>query len=160
MNTIHRIASALLVMTAVVSTAAAHDFSASYSHVDVQDNAIHVRFTLNLKNFHTADIRQAVDANYHIEAPDPPTAITVQSSDAIAQDVVLFNLVYVFDHPVTKLRITSTLERATQPDHSHFVEIGEGVNTREAVLNALNPSVEAELGEKAFFETSWDFVKL
>jgi hypothetical protein len=40
------------------------------------------------------------------------------------------------------------------------VQIGEGVNTREAVLNASNPSVEVELGEKAFFQTSWDFVKL
>jgi hypothetical protein len=61
---------------------------------------------------------------------------------------------------MTKLRITSSLERVTQADHSHIAQIGKGDDTREAVLNASNPTVEMDLTDKTFFATVLDFVKL
>jgi len=128
--------------------------------VRVEGRTVSVRLALNLKDLHVADIASAVENNYRIEGPDAPSSRIVQASEAIAEDVVAFDLQYVFDHPLTTVRITSTLDRITQADHSHIVQIGEGETTREAVLNASNPSVEAELGEKAFLQASWDFVKL
>src|SRR5262245_26519889 len=159
MNMTHRIGLTLLALTVFASRATAHDFTTSYSHVMVEGRTVKVRLTLNLKDLHVADMASAIEANYHIEGPDAPSNRIVQASDAIAEDVVAFDLQYVFDHPVTSLRITSTLDRITQADHSHIVQIGRGDTTREAVLNASNPSVEAELGEKAFLKTSLDFVK-
>jgi HupE / UreJ protein len=157
---IHRIALMLLALTVFASRATAHDFTTSYSHVIVEGSTVKVRLTLNVKDLHVADIASAIETNYQIEGPDLPSSRISQASETIAEDVIVLNLQYLFDHPVTNLRITSTLDRITQADHSHIVQIGEGDSAREAVLNASNPSVEAELGEKAFLQTSWDFVKL
>src|SRR5262245_3558809 len=150
----------LMTLTALASIATAHDFTTSYSHVTVDGNVVHVRLTLNLRDFQTTDIAKTVEANYHVEAPDAPSRLALQSSDTIADEVVLLNLRYEFQHPVTNLRITSTFDRVTAPDHSHIVQVGEGKDTREAVLNAANPSVETTLGEKALLQTAWDFMKL
>jgi HupE / UreJ protein len=150
----------LLTLATLQTTAAAHDFSTSYSRVTVDGTTVEVRLTLNLNDFHTEDFAKAIEANYHLEAPDPPSSMVIRSCDTIADNVVLLDLVYDFAHPITSLRITSTLDRIAQPDHSHIIQIGDGDDTREAVLNASNPSVETQLGEKALLQTVWDFVKL
>ena len=109
------------------------------------------------------NIVAAVQANYHIEAgqpPENPVSVIVQHQDLIAENVMLLDVVYTFSHLVASLKITSTLDRITQPDHSHIIQIGEGDDTREAVLNATNPSVEVALGNKSFIATVWDFVKV
>src|SRR5215813_10250561 len=160
MMNILRIAIILLTLAALQTTTAAHDFSTSYSRVTVDGTTVEVRLTLNLRDFHTKDLAKAIEANYRLEAPEPPSSMAIRSSDTIADNVVLLDLVYDFTHPVTNLRIISTLDRIAQPDHSHIIQIGDGDDTREAVLNATNPSVETELGEKAFLQTVWDFVKL
>jgi HupE / UreJ protein len=155
-----RVAAVLLTLAMLQTTAAAHDFSTSYSRVTVHGEAVEVRLTLNLHDFHTADLAEAIEANYRLEAPEPPSSREIRSSNTIADNVVLLDLLYTFVHPVTSLRITSTFDRIAQADHSHIIQIGEGNNTREAILNAAHPSVETILGEKAFLETTWDFVKL
>jgi hypothetical protein len=155
-----RIVIVLLTLATLQTTAAAHDFSTSYSRVTVDGTTVEVRLTLNLNDFHTEDFAKAIEANYHLEAPDPPSSMVIRSCDTIADNVILLDLVYDFAHPITSLRITSTLDRIAQPDHSHIIQIGDGDDTREAVLNASNPSVETQLGEKALLQTVWDFVKL
>jgi hypothetical protein len=160
MMNILRIVIVLLTLATLQTTAAAHDFSTSYSRVTVDGTTVEVRLTLNLNDFHTEDFAKAIEANYHLEAPDPPSSMVIRSCDTIADNVVLLDLVYDFAHPITSLRITSTLDRIAQPDHSHIIQIGDGDDTREAVLNASNPSVETQLGEKALLQTVWDFVKL
>ena len=160
MMNILRIAIVLLALVMLQTAAFAHDFSTSYSHVTVDGTTVEVRLTLNLRDFHAEDLTKAVQENYQLQAPDAPSSMVIRSSDTIADNVVLLDLVYDFPHAVTSLRITSTLDRITQPDHSHIIQIGDGDDTREAILNASNPSVETQLGEKAFFQTVWDFVKL
>jgi hypothetical protein len=160
MMNILRIVIVLLTLATLQTTAAAHDFSTSYSRVTVDGTTVEVRLTLNLNDFHTEDFAKAIEANYHLEAPDPPSSMVIRSCDTIADNVVLLDLVYDFAHPITSLRITSTLDRIAQPDHSHIIQIGDGDDTREAVLNSSNPSVDTQLGEKALLQTVWDFVKL
>jgi hypothetical protein len=160
MMNILRIVIVLLTLATLQTTAAAHDFSTSYSRVTVDGTTVEVRLTLNLNDFHTEDFAKAIEANYHLEAPDPPSSMVIRSCDTIADNVILLDLVYDFAHPITSLRITSTLDRIAQPDHSHIIQIGDGDDTREAVLNSSNPSVETQLGEKALLQTVWDFVKL
>lgn|SRR5262245_1224841 len=155
-----RIAVFLLTVAMLQTTAAAHDFSTSYSRVTVEGTIVDVRLTLNLHDFHAGDLVKAIEANYRLEASELPSSMAIRSSDTIADNVILLEFVYAFAHPITRLRITSTLDRIADADHTHIIQIGEGDDTREAVLNTSNPSVETALGEKAFLQTVWDFVKL
>ena len=144
---------------ALVPTAMAHDFYASFSRINVSGGDVKVQFPVNVRDFPEVDVAKAIQTNYQIGGPEPPATVVVRS-DAIAENVVLLRFVYTFDHPVTNLRITSTLDRITQADHSHIVQIGEGDEMRQAVLNAANPSVEIDLSEKSMLATVWDFAQL
>jgi hypothetical protein len=84
----------------------------------------------------------------------------IRTSETVAENIVVLDLLYTFSHPVRDLKISSTLDRATEPQHSHIVQIGEDDDMRQAVIDAANPSVEIDLREKPFFVTVWTFVKL
>ncbi len=64
-------------------------------------STVEVQLTLNLRDFHAPDILSAVQANYHIEAPEPPSSAVVRHYDAIAENVMLLDIIYTFGHPVT-----------------------------------------------------------
>jgi len=147
-------------MTLMPASGFAHPFSSSYSRIRVEGATVEVRLTLNRRDFQTADIVGAVQANYHIEAPESPLQTAVQRTDTIAENTLLLDLIYTFNRPVTNLKVTSTLDRITQADHSHILQVGEGDSTREAVLNAANSFINIDLREKSWWETVWDFVRL
>ena len=155
-----RIGVVVVVMASLALTAFAHELSISYSHVKTTGPVVEVLFTVNLHDIHAEDVQQAVEANYAVEAPQPPVSIAVRQAEIIAENVMLLDLVYSFENPVETVKITSTLDRVTQSDHSHIVQIGEGDDSRQAVLNVENPSVQVTLGRKACFATVWDFLKL
>jgi HupE / UreJ protein len=155
----YRVTFLLLAAAALTSTATAHDFYTSYSRIQVNGSRVEVEFPVNLKDFSDTDAIKAIQANYQLGGPEAPSSVAV-SSDALAENIVLLKFVYSFDHDVTKMKITSTLHRITQADHTHIVQIGEGDNTREAVLNATNPSVEIDLQEKTILAAVFDFARL
>jgi hypothetical protein len=126
----------------------------------VEGSTVQVLFTLNLLDFRNADLEHAIEANYRVEAPDPPSSVVIRQSEIVAENIVILDFLYKFSHPVTDLEISSTLDRATEPQHSHIVQIGEGDEARQAVIDAANPSVQIDLREKTFFATVWSFVKL
>jgi hypothetical protein len=161
--------------------ASAHDFSSSYSKIIVEGRRVRAVFTLNLPDLHNGpkvdwdgdgqtspeeldrsfeSIFAAVKANYLVEAPEPPANIAVARREFVADNLLQMELVYTFDHSVKNLKISSTLDKLTQPDHTHILQIGEGDDTREGILNATYPSVEIPVGGRTFFETVWDFVRL
>jgi len=137
-----------------------HAVSASYSKITPRESNLEVQFTLNLADFHTDNLAKAIEKNYRIEAPQAPLRIETLHSDAIAENVVLLDLLYAFNEPPTRIRITSTLDRITQADHSHIVQIGEADDTHEAVLDAKNPVVDISLEDKSFLATVGDFARL
>src|SRR5207247_1318780 len=57
-------------------------------------------------------------------------------------------------------KVSATLDRITQADHSHILQIGEGDDTREGVLSATNPYVDIDVNGQTFVETAWGFLKL
>jgi HupE/UreJ protein len=137
-----------------------HAFSTSYSRITPRESRLEVQFTLNLADFHCDNLAEAIEANYRIEAPEAPLRIETLHSEPIASNVVLLDLLYTFKQPPTTIQITSTLERITQADHSHIVQVGEGDDTREAVLDAKNPVAQVSLEDKSLFATVNDFVRL
>src|SRR5262245_24228172 len=100
-RSMRQLALVLLTLTAVTSTSSAHDFTTSYSHVSVDENVVDVRLTLNVRDFAASDIAKMIEANYRVEALDRPSSMVVLSSDTIADGVLLLNLRYAFEHPVT-----------------------------------------------------------
>jgi hypothetical protein len=155
----HKLAIVLLVAISLTSTVTAHDFYTSYSRIQVTGSRVEVEFPVNLKDFPDTDAVHAIQANYQLGGPEAPSSVAA-SSEALADNIVLLKFVYSFDHDVTKLRIKSTLHRVTQADHTHIVQIGEGDDTREAILNAGNSSVEIDLQDKTVFAAVWEFVEL
>lgn len=137
-----------------------HAFLTSYSKITPRGTAVEVQFTLNLADFHSTNVVDAVEANYRLQAPDPPLMVETLHSDTIANNVMLLDLLYTFARPVDRLIVTSTLDRITATGYSHIVQIGEGDDTREAVLNATNPIARLSIGEKTLMATVYDFVKL
>lgn len=140
-----------------------------------------VQFTLNLLDLHKGppvdrdgngaisaqelgesieSILAALKANYHLEAPEPPASTIVDHYDFLTDNVLRLDLLYAFSHMVTNLKVSSTLDRITQADHSHILQVGEGDDTREGVLSATNPYVEIDVNGQTFAETVWGFLKL
>jgi hypothetical protein len=115
---------------------------------------------MNRRDLLVRNLTEAVTTNYKLEAPEPPLTMIVRRQETIADNVDVLELVYTFSHGVKKLHIVSTLDRVTQPGHSHILQIGEGDDARQAILNASSPSVEIDLEEKTFLATVWGFVKL
>src|SRR5262245_10768285 len=107
----------LFSVAALVSQAFGHDFYTSYSRVKVVGTTVEVQFPLNLRDFPDLDAAKAIEANYRVGAPEPASSVVV-SRNTIADDVVILEFVYTFQHQVTNLKITSTLDRITQEDHS------------------------------------------
>jgi hypothetical protein len=150
----------LVLLSALTITAGAHDFSTSYARIDVTGSSVDVRFTMNRRDLLVPNLAEAVTTNYKLDAPEPPLTVAVQQQDSIADNVEVLELVYTFSHTVKKLHIVSTLDRVTQAGHSHILQIGEGDDARQAILNASSPSVEIDLEDKTFLATVWGFVKL
>ncbi len=144
----------------LASRAFGHAVSTSYSRLIPKASSLEVVFTLNLADFHSPNLPEAVRTHYRLEAETAPIRVETLHCDEIANNVMLLDLLYTFPEPVKKLRITSTLDLISQPDHSHIVQIGEGDDTREAVLNATNPSTELSVAPATILATVRDFVRL
>ncbi len=153
---------ALLLVLLAVLPASAHDFSTSYSRLTVDGAQVRAQLTLNLLDMHTGpdldldqdgfvsyqeleegivDLFAAIKANYHVLAPDVPLESVVDNYDFIADNVARIDIEYTFDHAVNDLTIVSALDRLTQPDHRHLLQIGEGDQARHAVLGVDAPEV-------------------
>jgi len=143
----------LMLLTAFATTAGAHDLSTTYARIDVTGASVDVHFTMNRRDLLAPDLAQAITTNYKLEAPEPPLTMAVRRQDTVAENVEVLELVYTFSHPVNKLHIVSTLDRVTPAGHSNILQIGEGDDARQAILNASSPDVEIDLEEKTFLAT-------
>lgn len=173
--------SALLLGLCLTRTAFAHDFSTSYSKFKIEGSHVQVQFTLNLLDLHNGpkvdrdadgtvsaeeldenieSVFAALKANYHVEAPDPPQRTIVERYDLAADNAVRLDLLYSFGHEVTDVKVSSTLDRITQPDHRHLFQFGEGDDARQGVIDANHPFIKISVNGRSFFATAGDFVKL
>lgn len=137
-----------------------HAISTSYSRLVPNASSVEVVFTLNVADFHAPNLPDAVRAHYRLEAETAPIRVETRRCDEIANNVMLLDLLYTFPEAVQKLKVISTLELISQPDHSHIVQIGEGDDTREAVLSATNPSTVLSVAPATILTTVRDFVRL
>ena len=153
---------ATLLTALLAASAFAHDFSTSYSRIRVDGPRIDIALTLNLLDMHTGPVLdldrnglvsnqeleegvvilfEAIGENYKVLAPDVPLETAIDNYEFIADNVARIDIAYTFEHDVRNLTVVSTLDRLTQPDHRHLLQIGDGDQSRHAVLDRNAPEV-------------------
>ena len=159
----------------------AHDFSTSYSQIRVEGPQVHVALTLDLLNMHSgpvldsnqdgsvteAEFEQGMDttvaailSNYQIGAPDSPIETSLEGYEFTADSIIRLQLLYRFSHDVTDLRVVSNLDRITQEDHRHLLQIGEADEARSAVLSRGMPDIDIDYATGIpFWVTMLDFIE-
>lgn len=159
----------------------AHGFSTSYSRFRVDGSKVHVQLTVGLLEFHSGpkidlnddgevsqdELNATVDAltgalkaNFRIQAPNEPAIASLAKAELLNPTSAKIDLLYLFDHDVKELTVTSTLDKITQPDHQHLLVVGAGDDSRQGVLDAKNPSRFIDLDGQTSFEAFSSFLRL
>ncbi len=160
----------------------AHDFSTSYSLIEVEGTDVRITLTFSATDFHSgpqidldqdgrvdsAELEEGIDAlfrairaNYQLGGPGPPLTTTLEEYSLTAENVARLRVVYEFGADVTDLRVVSNLDRITQENHQHLLQIGEGDEARTAVLDAGYPDIDIDYATGIpFWVTIFDFVEL
>jgi hypothetical protein len=135
-----------------------HDVSRSESTIAIDGSAVRVRFAIDLLalgvdgnrdervSYEELDARieevfAVIKRHYHLAAPDAPARVTM-AEQRIADDHLLHAaLVYTFANPVRELRVESTLDTVTAPDHVHQVRADIDGESYQTLLTPANRSV-------------------
>ena len=172
----------IIFLLSLPASALAHDFSTSYSLIEAEGSEVRVILTFSATDFHEGpqlDVDQdgrvdaeefersidvffqAIEANYQLSAPDPPLDTALEGYSLTAENVARLHVVYNFDAEVRDLTVVSTLDRLTQENHQHLLQIGEGDDARTAVLDSGYPSIDIDYATGIpFWVTIGDFVGL
>ena len=172
----------LLLTLAFTLTATAHDFSSSYSRLSAEGPIVRVALTLNLMDMHAGpqvdsdgdgfvssdeleavivEVFEAIREHFQVRAPDVAAESFLDSYDFVADNVARLDMVYRFEHEVTDVKVVSTLDEITQPNHRHLLQIGEGDKARHGVLSAEEPEIDIDYAAGIpFWVTMRDFTEL
>ncbi len=179
-----RLGAAVAIVSLVILArpAVAHQFSTSYSRVVVSRAEVRVTFIVDLLALHSgpavdADgdgavtydeldaaierVFAAVKANYRVLSEPAIASTSLERFDLVAENTVEMEIVCRASADIRRLEIASTLDRITQPDHTHLLRMPQGSGLRQAVLTAERPVVEVTgLQGKSLVETVVSFVRL
>jgi hydrogenase/urease accessory protein HupE len=153
----------VVALTAPVQEVAfAHAFSSSTSRTTVRGSGVNVVFTTNLIDHHAGpaidsngdgwlsvdevddaieQIYAGIKENFEVTADKPLMSTLVERYQLIDENVLQLHIAYTFAEPVTRVTITSTMDRITQENHRHLARVGFGEAPREDVLDISAPSV-------------------
>ncbi len=159
-------ASIVLVASLAASPALAHEFSTSYSRIRVNGSEAEIAFTISAVELHDgptidtdgdgevtgAELDASIEIfssalleNYRVSLPGQDAVVPERTGYGfVAPNVVRLDYVYRFDGEATDLNVVSTLDRITQENHRHLLQIGEGAETRHTVLDRGYPEVEID----------------
>ena len=73
---------------------------------------------------------------------------------------VHLEILYVFEHPVETVEVTSTLYGVMSPGHQHLMSVTLNGAVHEAILNERSPTVRITGSQPARLETFWKFARL
>jgi hypothetical protein len=138
---------------AVLCTAAvyAHDVSRSQSTLVITGATVHALFTIDLIELgvdangdqrvsydeldaRIEDVFTVIKQHFVLAAPAAPARVVMQRQEIVEDHVLQADLVFTFDRPVRELRVESTLDTATAPDHVHHLRTTIGGEAFEALL--------------------------
>jgi hypothetical protein len=172
-----RLAAGLIV---ALIPALAHDMARSESKIQIRDREVRAALTLNLLEFHdpvlhfdptghmTVDdldrdigvIYDSVKRHYIVRGTDAPVRTTLERYVLIDGHAVHLDILYVFEHAVSSLDVTSTLYQVMAPDHQHLLTVMLNGTLHEGVLNASSPRAVFTGIATTRLETMWKFVRL
>jgi len=153
-----RIAAALA--AAVTASLSAHDLATSESTLRVNGREVAGTLVLDLLPIAGADangngvvtyeeldqsiarVFAAVKEHYVVTAFQDAPRIVLARYELVDDHAVRLELAYTFPASVSRLEVTSTLDRLTKrPDHQHLVRSYFSDTRRDAVLTAAQPTV-------------------
>ena len=153
-----RIAAALA--AAVTASLSAHDLATSESTLRVNGREVAGTLVLDLLPIAGADangngvvtyeeldqsiagVFAAVKEHYLVTAFQGAPRIVLARYELVDDHAVRLELAYTFPASVSRLEVTSTLDRLTKrPDHQHLVRSYFSDTRRDAVLTAAQPTV-------------------
>lgn len=160
--------------------ALAHDMARSESKIEVRDREVKVALTLNLLELRdpvlhfdstgrmTVDdldrdigaIYESVKRHYAVRDPDAPVRTTLERYVLIDGHAVHLEMLYVFEHEVTALDVTSTLDQVMAPGHQHLLTVILNGTLHEGVLNASSPHATFTGFGTTRLQTMWKFGRL
>ena len=150
----------------IVVPSFAHEFSTSYSEIHVVGSDVDIGFTIDVAELHNGPLidtdldgeataaeldasievfTSAITENYRVSLPDAdPAAAERTGYEFVSPNIVRLALSYRFDREATDLNVFSSLDRITQDNHRHVLQIGEGNQIRYTVLSRDNPEVDID----------------
>ena len=163
-------AATILIVVAGTVTLVAHDVSTSESSITltVDRSRVDVRLTLNVVGLPNVDANQdmrvsyeemdmaiervfgAVKQHFVLRGPDPPTRIVAARCDIVDDHVLRIDMQYSFERPVTRLDVSSTLDRLLGPSHHHYVSARINGAVHHTVLDARTPASSFPIGGVTF----------
>jgi hypothetical protein len=170
---------ALLAMVFVVqSLVSAHDLSRSESRLEIHGREVRVLFTIDLLELSDVDrnrdgrvsydeldasierIFAAVKENYQVRAAAPPLHISVEQYGIIDGHVLRMELNETFAEDVSRLEITSTLDRIARSGHQHLASATVDGIVHQAVLDASMPTAVFSAAGHPYLKTFGSFLGL
>ncbi len=160
--------------------AQAHDMARSESKIEIKDREVHVVLTLNLLELRDPVLRfdptgrmtvddldrdigaiyESVKRHYILRNPDAPVRATLERYVLIDGHAVHMEILYVFEHQVTTLEVTSRLDQVMAPGHQHLLTVMLNGTLHEGVLNAGSPQATFTGFGATRLQTMWKFVRL
>ena len=157
---------AFVIGLSMITPSLAHEFSTSYSQILVDGPNVEISFTINVTELHNGPVvdidldgvvtdaemdasvdvlTQAILDNYQVSLPGSEPMVPERVGyDLVAGNVIRLDFVYVFDREANNLNVVSSLDRITQEDHRHLLQIGEANDARHRVLDSGYPLVEID----------------
>jgi hypothetical protein len=147
----HRLLS-LTALVLAVGTGFAHEVSRSESTLLITEATVRAQFAINLLEFRGVDangdervsydeldarieeVFTVITQHFVLTTPDRPTRVVLQRQQIVEDHVLQADLVYTFDRPVRELRLESTLDAVTTPDHVHHARTTIAGDRYEALL--------------------------
>lgn len=160
------VATAALFCLWIAIPSLAHEFSTSYAEVHVDGSNVDIGMTIDVTALHNGPqidtnmdgqttvaeldasievLTSAMTDNYRVSLPDGDPAVAERTGyELVSSNIVRLELSYRFDREATDLNVFSSLDRITQDDHRHVLQIGEGNQVRYTVLSSDYPEVEID----------------
>lgn len=161
----------------------AHEFSTSYSLITVKGPSAEIAFSINGTELHNGptldtnaddrvtedEARNGLDAfaaaivdHYAVSIPgSPPTEPRLRDWKFVTDDVLELTFDYDFGQDASELHIVSNLDRVTQANHSHLLQIGTAADARQAILTRDFPEVTVDYTMGIpLWVTAWEFLLL
>ena len=102
----------------------------------------------------------SIRRHYRVRTTEEPKETKLERYVLMDGHAVHLEILYVFEHPVETVEVTSTLYGVMNPAHQHMMSVTLNGVVHEAILNEQSPTARFSGSEPTRLETFWKFARL